>query len=52
MINSVLAFDLDGTLVPRNHHEIHPLGLVELLNFLNSLGHISIPVTGITRTIM
>lgn len=43
---TILAFDLDGTLVPRNHFEIHPRGLSNLLEDLNNLGHISIPVTG------
>lgn len=45
-IKSILAFDLDGTLVPRNQFEIHPNGLAELLEKLNSLGHLTIPVTG------
>lgn len=45
-IKSILAFDLDGTLVPRNRLEIHPIGLSTLLNYLNSLNHIVIPVTG------
>ncbi len=45
-IKSLLTFDLDGTLVPRNRLDIHPKGLTELLNYLNSLGHVVIPVTG------
>ena len=45
-IKSVLAFDLDGTLTPRNQFEIHPQGLSDLLNFLDKLSHLVIPVTG------
>ncbi|OGM32047.1 hypothetical protein A3D01_02910 [Candidatus Woesebacteria bacterium RIFCSPHIGHO2_02_FULL_39_13] len=45
-IKSVLAFDLDGTLTPRNKFDIHPKGLSELLNYLDKLSHLVIPVTG------
>ncbi len=45
-IKSVLAFDLDGTLTPRNKFEIHPKGLSEVLNYLDKLSHLVIPVTG------
>lgn len=43
---SILAFDLDGTLTPRNQFIIHPIGLSDLLNQLTQLGHIVIPVSG------
>jgi HAD superfamily hydrolase (TIGR01484 family) len=43
---SILAFDLDGTITPRNQFEIHPKGLSQLLNELSNQGHFFIPVTG------
>ncbi|MFA4827456.1 MAG: HAD-IIB family hydrolase [Candidatus Shapirobacteria bacterium] len=43
---SILAFDLDGTITPRNQFEIHPKGLSQLLNDLSNQGHFFIPVTG------
>ncbi|NMB57457.1 HAD hydrolase family protein [Candidatus Beckwithbacteria bacterium] len=42
----MLAFDLDGTLTPRNQLVIHPLDLADLLNELSLMGHFVIPVTG------
>jgi HAD superfamily hydrolase (TIGR01484 family) len=43
---SILCFDLDGTLTPRNKFIIHPEGLNKLLNEISMLGHFVIPVTG------
>lgn len=43
---SILAFDLDGTLTPRNRFDIHPPGLSLLLNTISEMGHFVIPVTG------
>lgn len=43
---SILAFDLDGTLTQRNHFEICPDGLGNLLNKISIRGHYIIPVTG------
>jgi len=45
-IKSILAFDLDGTLTPRNQLHISPKGLPDLLNQLTAMGHLVIPVTG------
>lgn len=43
---SILAFDLDGTLTPRNQFVIHPEGLSKILNYLDMKGHYTVPVTG------
>jgi hydroxymethylpyrimidine pyrophosphatase-like HAD family hydrolase len=43
---SILAFDLDGTLTKKNQTKILPDKLPRLLNYLDRLGHYSIPVTG------
>jgi len=43
---SILAFDLDGTLTPRNQFGIHPQGLGQLLTHITELNHYVIPVTG------
>lgn len=43
---SIMGFDVDGTLVPRNRQEIRPAGLTNLLNNVSDLGHHSVLVTG------
>src|SRR3989344_5731932 len=45
-VKSVLGFDLDGTLTPRNRFEILPKGLSETMNELSQRGHVCIPVSG------
>jgi hydroxymethylpyrimidine pyrophosphatase-like HAD family hydrolase len=43
---TILAFDIDGTLTPRNSLSIRPKSLVPLLDFLEKLGHVPLLVTG------
>lgn len=42
----ILAFDIDGTLTHRNHENIEPGSLADLLKDLDEFGYYSIPVTG------
>lgn len=44
--NSILAFDIDGTLTKRNTYIILPEGLATVLNTLSEKGHYFLPVTG------
>lgn len=43
---SILAYDIDGTLTPRNQLTISPIKLVALLKYLEDLGHLPLLVTG------
>lgn len=42
----ILAFDLDGTITPRNQKVITPPNLVALLNSIGKLGYFSILISG------